>query len=197
MKDKFLDVISIFDRNDLHPKGEAWNALIVFSSWAVSSFLFVVWASTYHPENQFYQAAIDEGIGPNLWNAIGSFGLFSFGVAILTPTLRMPSSIAKTILSNTYAIGCLTFGLLVGQWVLLPYHELSWWQQGLFGITSSFLLAIVFVLNLVAWYLSFLIDNSPQKKSGFIDKLTKTHWLWRAGLGLSISGISLLVFLYA
>ncbi len=197
MRNRLTKIIGIFERSDFHPKEELWEAIIIFISWAFPSFIFVVWANAYYPEVEFYQSAINEGIGPNLWNAIGSFGLFSFGVAVAFSSFTTPSKIAKQILSNTYAIGCLTFGLLVGQWYLLPFGELVWWQQGLFGVTSVFLLAVVFAYNSVVWYLGFLIQNTEHKKSEFLIKFEKTHLFCRVGFGLFISSISLLVFLNA
>ncbi|MEE2603973.1 MAG: hypothetical protein VX595_12975 [Pseudomonadota bacterium] len=195
MKNFFSEKFCIFDRADLFPRENLKEAITIFMAWALPAFLFVVWADKYYPDVKFYQAAITEGIGPNLWNTIGSFGLFTFGVAVSLSSFFTPSLIARQILENTYAIGCLTFGLLVGQWCLLPFSELTWWQQGLFGVTSVFLLVVVFLYNMVVWCLSSLIQNSPERKSNFLVKLEKMHWVWRAGIGLSISCVALLAFL--
>ena len=67
-----------FERNDLFPETQHLSeALTIFFSWSVPAFLFVWWSSTYFPEVQFYKDAIDEGLGPHLWQVVGSFGLFS------------------------------------------------------------------------------------------------------------------------
>lgn len=195
MKNFFLEKLDIFDRSDFSLGRQVWEPIYIFCMWAVPAFTFVLWANTYYPEVEFYKSAITEGIGPNLWNAIGSFGLFAFGIAVIFSSFKIPSIIAKQILSNTYAIGCLTFGLLVGQWCLLPFSQLDWWQQGLFGVTSVFLLFIVFVYNFIVWYLSFLILNTQHQKSAFLNKLDKLHWFWRVGLGSFIAVVSFLVFL--
>ena len=191
------NVLSVFDREDFHPKNDVFEAVYTFAVWALPAFIFVIWANTYYPEVEFYQKAIKEGIGPNLWNTIGSFGLFSFGVAIGLSSFKIPSVIAKQILSNTYAIGCLTFGLLVGQWYFLSLNELVWWQQGLFGITSVFLLGVVFIYNTIIWYLGFLVGSSHNQKSAFILKFETIHIFWRIGFGAFISCVSILVFLNA
>lgn len=197
MKRYLSEEFSIFDTNDFLPREQIGGAIKVLSAWAVPAFIFVLWADTYYPNVEFYKNAITEGIGPNLWNAIGSFGLFSFGIALAFSPLKTPSLFATQLLSNTYAIGCLTFGLLVGQWCLLPFSELVWWQQGLFGVTSVFLLLLVFVYNLFVWYLSFLIHNSRIDKSKFLGKFEQLHWVWRAGIGTFLSAISLAAFLNA
>ncbi len=168
---------------------------MVFLAWSIPAFIFVFWTNSYYPDVEFYNNAIKEGIGPNLWNAIGGFGIFAFGIAVIFSPFSTPSVIAHKILSNAYAIGCLSFGLLVGQWFLLPFAQLEWWQKGLFGVTSVFLLPLSFVYNLVIWYLSFLIQNSRQNKSAFLINITKLHWLLRALLGAFVSGIALFAFM--
>lgn len=125
---------SHFERSDFIPNESLKEAFTIFFAWALPAFLFVLWANTFYPEVEFYQAAINEGIGPNLWNSIGSFGLFAFGVAVIFSKFSTAALVAKQILSSTYAIGCLTFGLLVGQWcVLLSMEGMVWWQRGWFG----------------------------------------------------------------
>ncbi len=201
MRDKiklFLNKeFSHFNGTDFWP-GENWTeAITIFLAWVIPSCLFVIWSNTYYPEVKFYQKAITEGLGPNLWNAIGSFGFLAFGVAVVFSHFSAPRNIAYTVLSNTYGIGCLTFGLLLGQWfTLLPNTQLVWWKVGLFGITSAFLLIIFFFYNLAIWYLSFLLkSNKDNQKSIFLDKLEKMHWLWRIGIGVSLVAIIIVIFL--
>ncbi|UYG01265.1 hypothetical protein [Halomonas sp. GD1P12] len=185
-----------FARSDFIPNESLKEAFFIFFIWAFPAFLFVIWANAFYSEVEFYQAAISEGLGPNLWNVIGSFGLFAFGVALMFSKFSIPALIAKQILSNTYAIGCLTFGLLVGQWsVLLPIEGMVWWQRGLFNITSGFLLIVVFLYNLAIWYLSFLIQKESGKKSDFLIKLGHMHWVWRFAMGLCIVLLITLLFI--
>lgn len=196
MREFLIQRFSHFERSDLIPDENLKEAFTIFFAWALPAFLFVLWANTFYPEVKFYQAAISEGIGPNLWNAIGSFGLFAFGMAVMFSKFSTPALVAKQILTNTYAIGCLTFGLLVGQWcVLLSIEELVWWQRGLFGITSGFLLVVVFLYNLAVWYLSFLVQNEPGRKSDFLVKLEHMHWVWRAAIGLCVALLITLLFM--
>ena len=195
MKNYIIYKFSHFEARDIFSAAHLKKGVVIFFMWALPSFLFVLWANKYHSTADFYQSAITEGIGPNLWNVIGSFGLFSFGVAVTFSKFYLPSLVAQQVLSNTYAIGCLTFGLLCGQWTLLITDEnILWWQKGLFGITSGFLLAIVFLYNLALWQLCFLIRDK-EDKSTFLIKLEEMHGLWRASIGMSITLLSIIFFL--
>ncbi|NAW64793.1 hypothetical protein, partial [Photobacterium halotolerans] len=105
-----------FERCDINPGNSYKEAISVFLAWTVPAFIFVLWASNFYPEVKLYHDAITEGIGPNLWNVIGSFGFFSFGIAMIFSNHTGPALVADKVLSNAYAIGCLNFGLLSGQW---------------------------------------------------------------------------------
>lgn len=76
MKECLLKQFSHFELADVNPGREIKEALLIFFCWSIPAFIFVIWTNVFYPENEFYQSAIREGIGPNLWNAIGSFGLF-------------------------------------------------------------------------------------------------------------------------
>tara|TARA_R110001599_G_C12276626_1_gene662548 strand:- start:7758 stop:8357 length:600 start_codon:yes stop_codon:yes gene_type:complete len=196
MKQFLSSQFSHFEKDDINPGTEIKEALFVFCAWALPAFGFVLWANKYYPDVEFYQSAISEGVGPNLWNAIGAFGFFSFGIAIVLSKLSLPAKVARHILSNTYAIGCLTFGLIVGQWCILIFNqELVWWHRGLFGVTSGFLLVIVFLYNLIVWYMYYLIKNDGDGKSPFLVKLEQMNFLWRLFIGLVVALLITVIFL--
>lgn len=196
MREFLIQRFSHFERRDFIPDKSLKKAFTIFFAWALPAFLFVLWANIFYPEVKFYQAAISEGIGPNLWNAIGSFGLFAFGVAVMFSKFSTPALVAKQILLNTYAIGCLNFGLLVGQCCLShSMEELVWWERGLFGITSGLLLVVVFLYNMAVWYLSILVQDEQGRKSYFLVKLEHMHWLWRAAIGLCVAFLITLLFM--
>lgn len=174
-----------FKKQDFYPGSRIIEAVQVFMAWSVPAFLFVIWATIYHPEVTFYQEAIRQGIGPNLWHVIGSFGFFVFGIAVVFSRYSLFSVVAKKILSNTFAMGSLTFGLVFGQWcILFGQDDLIWWERGLYGITSGLLLIIFVILNFVIWYMSFLIENNGKIKSVVLIKLDQVHWIWKFILGL-------------
>lgn len=196
MKQFLTQQFSHFKKSDFDPREQLGTALLVFISWALPAFIFVVWANTFYPEVQFYQDAITEGIGPNLWNAIGAFGLFLFGITVIFSRFNLFSIVATNVLSNTYAIGSLTFGLIVGQWFgLVIDSELVWWHRGLFGVTSGFLLLVLFSYNLAVWYLCFLIQGNEDQKSEFLVKLEAMHWIWRLIIGLGVAFLVAIIFL--
>jgi len=147
--------------------------------------IFVVWAKTYHPEVEFYNEAIKEGIGANLWNLIGLFGLFSFSLAVIFSKEEWIAKIARNILINTYAIGSLNLGAFLGIILVSEFSiDLVWWKREI--LIFSFLLGVIFffVLNFSIWFMVFLIQNEPNQKSNFFIKLEKINVFWKVFIGL-------------
>jgi hypothetical protein len=196
MKEYLQQQLNIFEKSDVAPN-EHWNhALIVFSAWFFSSFLFVLWANAYYPDAKMYHSAINEGIGPNLWNVIGSFGIFSFGAAIVFCNSKWAPLVAEKILSNTFAIGCLTLGLLTAQWLtLIKNSEMIWWKTGLFGITSGFLIIVVCIYNLGIWYMGYLVQSRDNHPSKFIIKMRRVNLLVRILIAFIICSVVAVLFL--
>ena len=187
--------LSPFDLRSLNPANGIKSGLLKLSAWALPAFLFVAWAK-HHQDVEFYSSAVTEGIGPNLWNAIGSFGLFFFGLSVVLPKSTSITKAAYTILDNTFAIGCLTIGLLIGQWFFILIDEsLVWWHRGLFGVISTPVLAVIIFYNLVIWYLSFLVQTSIKGESSFLFNIQKLNIIWRLFFGLIICSIITLLFM--
>lgn len=186
---------SHFNRNDFNPGSKLFEAIAEMLYWVIPAVLFVFITQKHYPDVEFYKSAMDEGIGPNLWNAIGSFGLFAFGIAIALSKEIWPSKIARNILQNTYSIGCLTIGLIIGQFFSQYPTNALWWQHGLFGVTSVLLIGIVILYNLSIWYLGFLIQNSESGKSSFLTKLEQMHSIWKVIIGTFIALLITLIFL--
>lgn len=184
-----------FNIDDISPYSRINEALIIFISWALPAFALVLIANFYFPDSIFLQKAIEESIGPNLWNLMGSFAVISFGVALVFPKIRILSNMSKQLLLGTYNVGSLIFGILVGQFVLIVNADRisTWWKIGLFGITSAYLLLIVFLLNLMLWYLSFLIQTDKYCKTNFIKKFEVVHWSLQFIIGGAFICISLAV----
>lgn len=186
----------IFTRKDFHSKDHLLEGIRIFLSWAIPAFIFVAWVNRFEPENVFYQKAITEGIGPNLWNVMGSFGCIAFGVSLFFPSCKKLTLIGRHILSNTYSMGCLTFGLLFGQWCYIPLDNLVWWQQGLFGIVSVLLLGVVVALNYLIWYLYFLLQEN-EFEPNFLSKVSNMRRIARCVIGGCVSTIFLGAFVFA
>ncbi|EGQ8517832.1 hypothetical protein [Vibrio parahaemolyticus] len=190
MKKIDVKIIEHFGKAALKPKREDYiKALISFLSWFLPAFLFVLWSSAYYPESEFYSKAADEGKAPNFWNLIGSLGVLLFGVCLLFPKAGVISYATNKVLLNTYSVGCLTLGLVVGQLFFLPYDTLTWWQAGLFGSGVVVSLFVVICFNLIVWYLAFLTSRCSQ----FLDKLATLSVFYRLPISLGI--LSLIVYL--
>ncbi len=98
MREFLVQQFSHFELEDVYPGKELKCALFIFCAWAIPAFSFVLWAEHYYPTVEFFQSAITEGIGPNLWNALGAFGLFMLGLSIIFLNFNFPALVAEHIL---------------------------------------------------------------------------------------------------
>ena len=155
--------LSRFKCRDVNP-GKKWRgAGLIFASWAIPAFMFVVLVSFLETSRDvsYYQDAISQGVGPKLWNVMGAFGFALFFVSLVFPKIRCFAIAAKQVLLNVFAIGALTFGLLFGQFIcLIPELDkyFDGWQFYFFGPVIVVLLVAVALLNLATWYMSYLIQ---------------------------------------
>lgn len=179
-----------FERIDFWP-GQQWKeAATVFLSWAAPAFFFVLGVKYFEAFRtvEYYKDAISQGIGPKLWNVIGAFGFAFFGLSLVFTKTKAFSYIANRILINVYAIGSLTFGLLLGQFVcLIPELDqyLDGWRLYLFTPLSAVLLTAVAIINLGVWYLSYLI----QWKGNFHQRVGQIHLMLRIFIGCATTSI--------
>lgn len=178
---------------DLRP---LWRrAAILFGSWAVPAFCFVLFSHYVRPDVIYYQEAIRESIGPHLWNVIGSFAMFVWGLALTFP--RMPGliRIAGNLLISTYSIGALTWGILAGQWwVGMTSPQFAWWQTGLFGVTGAFILGVLFALNLILWAMWALISPERPRAEVFLNNVGQLSKYLRAVILLATTGLIAVMF---
>lgn len=166
-----------FDRGALWSPAAAREGVLVFLCWALPAIalaLVVDHYSSYLPQN-YLKAAISEGIGPHLWNVIAIAGLSLVGLAFLFPRSRIVTRSAYQVLINTYAIGGLTFGLLIGQVPKMLFFDsdqveiLELWLTG-----TGYLILILqaLMLNFSLWYLGNLMIRKDDGNS-FIDQVTR------------------------
>ncbi|WP_200182646.1 hypothetical protein [Ectothiorhodospira mobilis] len=136
----------------------------------------IVWLVDRYRENlpsSYLEAAISEGIGPHLWNVIGTLALFLVGLALLFPRSKFIAKSAHQVLINTYAIGGLSFGLLFGQLataLVSASANVEAWKTWLMGVGSAFLAIQVLLLNFSLWYLGHLMASREQD-DGFLHRV--------------------------
>lgn len=157
---QYLDrQFNMFSTSDFFSRKELMGALLTYFYWVVPGFLFVItveWLARFR-STAYLKKAIEQGVSPELWNVIGCFGAVLFGLSLLLPKWRFAAKAAKQVLANTFAIGSLSFGLILGQiFVELGSTNLAIWKWWFFGIGFGILLLMVTVLNFFTWYISSL-----------------------------------------
>ncbi len=173
---------------------EVKQPLSVFLYWCIPAILsvyFVKWLDGKGPAN-YLQTAIEQGVGPILWNTLACFGLILMSFSFAFPRNQLLSDAASTLLKNVYAIGCLSFGLLLGQFLtLIPeiHGQIEVWRVWILVPLSGYLLFVIFVLNFVVWYLSYLVGWG----SRYNLKLRQLNWVVRSFVSFSFAGIVFLL----
>lgn len=164
-----------FDRAALWSSHVAKEGALVVCWWAAPSFLIVWLVARYreHVPSAYIEAAISEGIGPHLWNVVGTLGLVLVGFALLFPRSRFIARSAYQVLINTYAIGGLSFGLLFGQLATALASaavNVASWKAWLMGTGGVFLAVQALALNFSLWYLGHLMA-SREASDGFLHRV--------------------------
>lgn len=171
------DQLSVFNKESM------WSPIIlkegakIVGWWAIPAFLSVWIVAHYrqHLPASYLECAINEGIGPHLWNVIGTLGLIFVGIALVFPESRFIAQSAHQILINTYAIGGLSFGLIFGQLTTsIASANIEKWKIWLMSAGAVALAIQVIFLNFSLWYLGHLM-SSRQKDDGFMHRVTKVH----------------------
>ena len=169
-----------FEVEDFSVKGKTSKAINIFFGWFLSSSIYVfviTWLSSFKSVD-YLSTAIEEGIGPTLWNVMGSIGIMLFLLSIMLYPLKAFAKAAEVTLENTFAVGSLMFGLLLGQLISTSTDMITnletWKLWVIFPFTIvSFLVALA--LNAGVWYLSFLIktDGLFYQKLGKFNPATR------------------------
>lgn len=175
IKDKIENQIEIFN-GTMGSFRDLWQGLKIFFWWFFPSLTIVILVDNYgaYLPSTYLNKAIDEGIGPHLWNTIGVLAFFLAGLAILFPHSRTLAKSAYQVLINTYAIGGLTLGLALGKLIAaLSTLDLDEWQIWLKGIGVAILFVQALYLNFLIWYIGWLLA-SREHPDGFMSRLTQT-----------------------
>lgn len=180
--------IKEFEKQDFNIGSNWKEAISLFLYWAIPAFLTIVIVESLSDTRTvvYYRQAISQGIGPVLWNFIAVFGCATFGLSFICNRVKLLSIIAQQLLINVYTIGSLNFGILFGQFIILSpdlISEVELWKLFIVFPLSYLLLTFVFSLNLLMWYLSYLIRwGNP-----FLVKLSSVNWFVRFIVGTIFS----------
>jgi hypothetical protein len=166
---------SKFSGNDFSPCPEIWNAVTTWLAWTVLAALSVSltrWRCRFAGA-EYFNAAIEEGIGTHLWNVLGCIGIMSFGLFVAKPDAKRLAMAANWVLLNTFAIGSLTMGLLfsklVNAFIGADFKHLETWG---YGVVFVLLFIIVTTLNTSLWYLGYL-SMPARLGTGFAETLSR------------------------
>jgi hypothetical protein len=177
-----------FKRADFWPGCELTQAAIVFAAWALPAIAGVVvteWLGNYRSVN-YLQMSIQEGIGPHIWNVFAVLGMIPVGLLIAAPRQKWFAIAAYQVLQNTYALGALMFGLLLGEWICITAPQNTFFVV----MAMTLLLVFAFCLNLLIWYVAFLV--SPARlDTGFMRSVAQLKVQFRLPLGSTIVLIAL------
>jgi hypothetical protein len=195
LKSYLREQLKSFDRTALwSPTIIKEGGTIVFW-WASPAFALALIAAKCqkHLPSAYLKAAIEEGIGPHLWNLIGTIGLIFVGLAFLFPRARFIARSAYQVLINTYAIGGLTLGLALGQFAAaVTVSRMAVWRTWLIGAGAAFLALQVLLLNFSLWYLGNLMV-SGEENDGFLYRVARVHFRIRLCAAVFVIGLSVIV----
>ena len=184
-----------FKRSDFWPGCALKQAAIVLAAWALPAIAGVIlthWLGA-HRSVKYLQTAIQEGMGPHIWNVFAMLGLILSGLLIAAPRQRWLAIAAHQVLQNTYALGALMFGLLLGKWICLDLPQ----HASLLIIVARLEFAYAFCLNLAIWYGAFLV--TPERlNTGFMHTVARLAPQFRlplAAVTVAIAVSSLYVYL--
>ncbi|HEY3536661.1 MAG TPA: hypothetical protein VGL01_04450 [Trinickia sp.] len=139
-----------------------------------------------HRSVKYLQTAIQEGIGPHIWNVFAMLGVMLVGLLIAAPRQRWLAVAAYQVLQNTYSLGALMFGLLLGEWICLSASQLTF----VFIMAAGLMFAFAFCLNLTVWYVAFLV--SPARlHTGFMHSVAQLAPQFRLPLAAVILAVAL------
>jgi hypothetical protein len=170
-----------FTRADFWPGCALKQAGIVFAAWACPAIVGVLatnWLGNYRSV-KYLQSSIQEGIGPHIWNVFAVLGFLLAGVQIAAPRQKWLAIATYQVLQNTYSLGALTYGLLLGQWICIATSQHTELPQ----VTVGFMFAFAFFLNLAIWYLAFLVAPA-RLGTGFMHSVARMAPQFRIPLAL-------------
>ncbi|WP_157636707.1 hypothetical protein [Burkholderia ubonensis] len=182
-----------------------WSAIVPMEGlrvafwWAAPATVAVLFITYFRNQlpASYLEAAISDGIGPHIWNVVGMLGLVLFGLAVLFPKIKFIATGAYQVLINTYGMGGLAIGLLIGKiGAQLPssLSKLELWKAWLAGTGIALLMLELFVLNFSLWCFASLV-RSTKKDDGFLRRVASIDLRLRLFAFILLSILPPVVFL--
>lgn len=166
------------------------SALFEFLLWTVPATLFVLFVSWLEPFHniRYLQAAIDQGIGPELWNVAGCFGFSLFGTALLWPRAQITRAAAHYVLNTAFGMGALTYGLLIGKSIVaIKAATVQAWQAWFWGAGIGLLFLLVAAFNFAIWHAALLCSPMSQREGGFLFWWANRPLILRASIAACVT----------
>lgn len=185
------------DRETLWASFNLKEALKVLFWWFVPAYLVVIVTFLHKGilPKVYLQAAIDEGIGPHLWNVMGVFGMMLMGLSVLYPRIRLLSHSAYHVLVNTHSVGCLSLGLIAGQLTTIFLNLEAAAPSKLFLVNVGGDLIVLVAFNIILWYLAHLMIRPTQGKC-LLTQLPQIDLRIRVFIALLVGGIPIICLLF-
>jgi len=162
-----------------------WVIPIFISVWGVH-FLFFKNADTY----MYYQKAINQSISPELWNIIGTFAIFIFGVGMLFKIEKL-IKISGEFFYYVSTMGFIMIGVLMAQvTIVFSLNKMDPRIEFLYGITFISAFFIFIFLTGVLWYGYYAIKT----EQNWITQSLNLKIGHRIGISLGLIVLSMAIF---
>lgn len=163
-----------------------------FAAWALSSAAFVALVRfaeiTGLRSVDYYNKAIEQAIGPVLWNVVGVIALSFFALTLIFPKSKSLAVISHHLLMATYLMGAMTIGILVAQYFFVVGQLRDYlhdWRTYFYLPLTFLLLLIVVAINTVVGYLAYLVFWSRS----FLTIMAEFGFLIRAVVGIGLASL--------
>jgi hypothetical protein len=180
IKREFKDLCYIINFLKDELKHEVNDLLFSIIFWFLPAFISFIVFQHYKSSGYFNYIlkALNQGISVYLWNLMAGIGCIFFGIGILFPKNKTKLKLLKNsrnILLNTFKMGLLALGVLMGEALLFQGHFRFYtsWQKWFFDAAFLMMLIEAFFINLTLWVVAVLIYNPyiPDKKTKLIKKI--------------------------
>lgn len=149
---------------DWNPVDKWRDLALPFLGWFLGSFIFVAYVSFAEARRlrpiEYLSKAIEQAIGPMLWNVIGAFAFMLFSLTLIFPKCRWLAGLTHHLLMAVYLMGAMMIGIMFSQ-LLFSLGGLSEylqdWRTYFFVPLAFILFLFVVIINCITGYLAYLV----------------------------------------